>query len=82
MNNYDPLRDFLLRQKDNQLVLTFAEIEDIIAAVLPRAARRASWWDSTRSPEVHMPQQEACIAAGFTATRMPQGDRVRFVRRQ
>ena len=82
MNNYDPLRDFLMQEKAQQIVLTFAEIEDIIDAPLPRAAKRASWWDCTRSPEIGMPQRVACIAAGFTATRLPDAERVRFARKR
>ncbi|MCA1412347.1 hypothetical protein I6F30_14560 [Bradyrhizobium sp. NBAIM20] len=78
MNDYDALRDYLLRQKQEELVLSFEQIEEIIGAALPRAAQRASWWDSLRSPDIQMPQREACLAAGFVATRMPDGQSVRF----
>ena len=80
MNDYDALRDYLLRQKQMELVLTFEQIEEIIGAALPRAANRASWWDSLRSPDIQMPQREACLAAGFAATRLPDGRSVRFRR--
>ncbi|WP_025034011.1 DUF7662 domain-containing protein [Bradyrhizobium sp. DOA9] len=82
MNDYDALRDYLLRQKQEELVLSFDQIEEIIGAALPRAAQRASWWDSLRSPDIQMPQREACLAAGFVATRMPDGQSVRFTRRK
>jgi hypothetical protein len=78
VNDYDALRDYLMRQKQTEFVLSFEEIEEIIDAALPRAAHRASWWDSLRSPDIHMPQREACLAAGFAATRMPDGKSVRF----
>ncbi|MBJ7407462.1 MAG: hypothetical protein JHD07_30835 [Bradyrhizobium sp.] len=78
MNDYDALRDFLQRQKQEEFVLSFEQIEEIIGAALPRAAQRASWWDSLRSPDIQMPQREACLAAGFVATRMPDGASVRF----
>lgn len=78
MNDYDALRDYLMRQKQDELVLSFEQIEEIIGAALPRAANRASWWDSLRSPDIQMPQREACLAAGFVATRMPDGASVRF----
>ncbi len=81
MNDYDPLRDYLLRQKQTEFVLSFEEIETIIGAALPRAAQRASWWDSLRSPDIQMPQREAVLAAGFTAARMPDGNSVRFRKR-
>nr|WP_249787811.1 hypothetical protein [Bradyrhizobium sp. IC3123] len=72
------MRDYLLRQKQEELVLSFEQIEEIIGAALPRAAQRASWWDSLRSPDIQMPQREACLAAGFVAIRMPDGQSVRF----
>lgn len=78
MNDYDALRDYLMRQKQTEFVLTFEQIEEIIGTALPRAANRASWWDSLRSPDIQMPQREACLAAGFVATRMPDGQSVRF----
>ncbi|WP_165405639.1 DUF7662 domain-containing protein [Bradyrhizobium genosp. SA-3] len=78
MNDYQALRDYLMRQKQDELVLSFEQIEEIIGAALPRAAHRASWWDSLRSPDIQMPQREACLAAGFVATRMPDGQSVRF----
>ncbi|UPK36598.1 hypothetical protein IVB18_04235 [Bradyrhizobium sp. 186] len=81
MNDYDALRDYLMRQKQTEFVLSYEQIEEIIGAALPRAAHRASWWDSLRSPDIQMPQREACLAAGFVATRMPDGRSVRFRRK-
>jgi hypothetical protein len=78
VSDYDPLRDYLARQKLPELVLSFEQIETIIGRALPRAAQRASWWDSLRSPHEKMPQREACLAAGFVATRMPGATSVRF----
>jgi hypothetical protein len=80
VNDYDALREYLLRQKQMEFVLSFEQIEEIIGAALPRAANRASWWDSLRSPDIQMPQREACLAAGFKAVRMPDGQSVRFTK--
>ncbi|MBR0964843.1 hypothetical protein JQ554_15035 [Bradyrhizobium diazoefficiens] len=80
MNDYDALRDYLMRQKQAEFVLTFEQIEEIIDSALPRAANRASWWDTSRSPDIQMPQREACLAAGFKAMRMPDGQSVRFTK--
>lgn len=80
MNDYDALRDYLKKQSVPELVLSFDKIEEIIGAALPRAAQRASWWDSLRSPQENMPQREACLAAGYVATRLPDGRGVRFRR--
>ena len=80
VNDYDRLRDYLIRQKQQELVLSFEQIEEIIGDALPRAAQRASWWDSLRSPQEKMPQREACLAGGYVATRLPDGKGVRFRR--
>lgn len=77
-NDYTPLADYLKAQTRADFVLTFEEIEEIIDDALPRAAQRAVWWDVTRAPEERMPQREAIIDAGFTATRSADGNSVRF----
>jgi hypothetical protein len=80
VNDYGALRDYLKSQSLPELVLSFEQIEEIIDAALPRAAQRASWWDSLRSPQEKMPQREACLEGGYAATRLPDGKGVRFKR--
>jgi hypothetical protein len=80
VNDYDALRDYLKGQTSPEFVLSFDEIEELIGAALPRAAQRASWWETLRSPEVKMPQREACLAGGYIATRQADGKSVRFKR--
>ena len=80
MNDYDPLRDYLLTKSVPEFVLSFEQIEEIIDAALPRAAQRASWWETLRSPQEKMPQREACLAGGYIATRLADGQSVRFTR--
>ena len=80
MNDYDALRDYLQKQTRAEFVLSFEEIEAIIDASLPRAAQRASWWETLRSRQEKMPQREACLAGGYIATRMADGKSVRFKR--
>ena len=80
MTDYDALRDYLKKQTLPEFVLTFEQIEAIIDADLPRAAQRASWWDSLRSPQEKMPQREACLEGGYVATRQADGKSVRFKR--
>ncbi|HEV3500760.1 MAG TPA: hypothetical protein VGZ92_10570 [Bradyrhizobium sp.] len=80
MNDCNALRDYLKRQKLAEFVLSFEQIEEIIGAALPRAAQRASWWETLRSPQEKMPQREACLAAGYIATRLADGKGVRFKR--
>lgn len=80
MNDYGALRNYLKKQTLPEFVLTFGEIEEIIDAPLPRAAHRASWWDSLRSPQEKMPQREACLDGGYVATRQADGRSVKFKR--
>src|ERR1700694_2975871 len=80
VNDYDALRDYLKKQKLPELVLSFEQIEEIIDAALPRAAQRASWWETLRSPQEKMPQREACLAGGYIATRQADGKSVRVKR--
>ena len=80
VNDYKALRDYLAKRKLPELVLSFEQIEEIIGAALPRAAQWASWWETLRSPQEKMPQREACLSAGYIATRLPDGKHVRFDR--
>ena len=80
VNDYDPLRDYLKKQHLPEFVLSFEQIEEIIDAALPRAAHRASWWETLRSPQEKMPQREACLAGGYIATRLTDGKSVKFKR--
>jgi hypothetical protein len=80
VNDYDPLRDYLKKQTLPEFVLSFEQIEEIIDAALPRAAQRASWWETLRSPQEKMPQREACLEAGYIATRQADGTSVKFKR--
>ncbi|WP_022719774.1 hypothetical protein [Rhodopseudomonas sp. B29] len=82
MTDYTPLRDYLAGQTATELVLSIEQIEEMLGFALPRAAQRASWWDSLRSPQEQMPQREACLAAGYVATRLPDGSGVRFRRKK
>jgi hypothetical protein len=78
VNDYDALRDYLKKQSSPEFVLSFEEVEEIIGAALPRAAQRASWWETLRSPHELMPQREACLAGGYIAARQPDGKSVKF----
>lgn len=80
MPNYDLLRDYLLTQTKPEFILSIDEIEEIIGDALPRAAQRASWWETERAPEEMMPQREACLAGGYNAVRLPKDQGVRFTR--
>ena len=76
-SKFDPLRDYLMAQKADELVLTYEQIEDILGFALPRAAQRAEWWfDDT--PEHPKLQRIAVREAGYDARRLREGDKVQF----
>ncbi|MBB5049480.1 hypothetical protein HNR60_004258 [Rhodopseudomonas rhenobacensis] len=78
MNPYAPLRDYLQQQTLPELVLSLDQIEEILGFALSRASHRASWWDTARAPDEKMPQREACLEAGYIATRLADGKGIRF----
>jgi hypothetical protein len=80
VSDYDALRDYLLKQTAAEFTLSFEQIEELTGNALPRAAHRASWWETERSPQEAMPQREACLAGGYSARRGADGTTVRFKR--
>jgi hypothetical protein len=80
VSDYDKLRDYLKTQTLPELVLSLEQIEEILGFALSRASKRASWWETARSPQEKMPQREACISAGYSATRLADGKGIRFKR--
>ncbi|KIZ48215.1 hypothetical protein OO17_00100 [Rhodopseudomonas palustris] len=67
-----------MAQSAEELVLSLEQIEEILGFALSRASQRASWWETERSPQEKMPQREACLEAGYIATRLADGSGVRF----
>lgn len=65
---YEPLRLRLLRESNQSLRLTFAEIEAILGRKLPRSAHTFSaWWSNESSMKVGHTQAKAWMEAGFRA---------------
>ena len=79
MGKYDPLRDYLRRQRADELELTFVDIELRLRAMLPKSAARQQWWVGDGCPSSGI-QCEAWKAAGFEALLIEGKDRVRFRR--
>ncbi len=82
MGKYDPLRDYLKRQKVDALELSFAEIELRLRAMLPKGASLPQWWADEAESTPRDVQKDAWRAAGFDACLIPGKERVRFVRRR
>lgn len=80
MATYDPLRDYLIRQKLREFVLTFREIEAILGTPLPAYASKPQWWANIKSTEHGRVQREAWRAAGYDAFLIRGSDKVTFRR--
>ena len=78
-NKYEPLYEYLMKEKRLDFILTFEEIEEIIGFALPRSAQRAEWWDED-TLEHPRDQSQAIRQAGYDSRRTPEGMRVRFRR--
>jgi len=76
-NKFDPLRDYLKKQKQDDFVLSFEQIEDILGFALPRSAQRAEWWDDD-TPEHPRLQRQAIRDGGYDSRRTSDGKGVRF----
>lgn len=80
MAKYDPLHRFLRRhRKSDEVVLTFAEIERIIGAILPKAVKDPAWWSNTPLQGRAGVQTRAWLEAGFQAS-LGKGEVVTFTR--
>jgi hypothetical protein len=80
MGKYDPLRDYLKRQRSDEFEMSFTEIERKLGAMLPNRAAAPHWWDGDHGDAVRPVQQEAWRDAGFRATCVPGREKVQFRR--
>lgn len=80
MGKYDPLRDFLRRQKTAELELSFGEIERKLGYMLPNSASLPQWWANTTGPDDRHVQRRAWGDAGYDAFLIAGAERVRFRR--
>lgn len=65
MAKYDPLKIHLIRHHPRELMMTFDEIEQVLDAKLPTAARRPQFW--------------ANPVSWYNAFLVVDADKVRFV---
>ncbi len=53
MTKYQPLKEFLEKERGNQIPMTFSEIEELIGDKLPSSARKhRPWWSNNPSNSV------------------------------
>lgn len=82
IGKYHLLHVYLRDRFANRVVLTFAEIEDLLGFHLPDAARcDAAWWDLGEASSTASPQSDAWQLANRTAIVNLSAGRVVFDRR-
>lgn len=66
MAKYDPLARYLKEHPAPLLILSFADIEEIIGAPLPRSARVVpEWWWNDADPRSSHVQCRAWVRSGY-----------------
>ena len=67
MRKYEALGQFLLGQKYEEVPMTFAEIERVTGAKLPKSQRYPAWWSNNPSNNV---MTKIWLDAGFRTERV------------
>lgn len=85
-SKYEPLEEHLLsaRASKETVTVSFAEVETIIGARLPKSAYSYREWWSNQSDVSNRPQAKAWISAGYeveTVQQQHDSGTVRFKRR-
>jgi len=62
MSKYDPLSNFLARQKAEKLTVTFVQIEELLGFELPYSSQYPAWWSNNESNHT---QTRAWRSAGY-----------------
>ncbi len=62
MGKYEPLGDFLRKQRASHVPMTFAEIERIIGGKLPSSQKYPAWWSNNTSNNM---MTQVWLDAGF-----------------
>jgi hypothetical protein len=78
MGKYDPLKDFLSAQRGERVPMTFAEIERLLGAPLPKSKRYPAWWSNNPSNNT---MTQAWLDAGFATEQVdPASENLVFKR--
>ncbi len=81
MAKYDPLGRHLRRKGGADVLMTFDDVERVIA-MLPKSASLPAWWGNESSQRTRYVQCRAWLDAGYEASLMPGGNKVRFSRKR
>jgi hypothetical protein len=78
VSKYDQLGTFLRSQKTQEIPMTFAEIERVVGASLPRSSRYPAWWSNNPSNNV---MAKIWLDAGFKTEQVDTAARKLVFRR-
>lgn len=81
MAKYDPLARHLRRRNGADVVMSFADVERVIKAMLPRSASRPAWWGNEQIAGSRHVQCRAWLDAGYEASLIAGEEKVRFRRK-
>jgi hypothetical protein len=65
---YDPLKQYLTNQKNDEIPMDFKDIERVIGATLPASSRDREWWENDVSGS-HV-QAQSWRGAGYSVDRI------------
>lgn len=78
MGKYEPLGDYLRKQRATLVPMTFAEIERIIGSKLPKSQQYPAWWSNSTTNNV---MTQVWLDAGFQTEQVdPEKRKVVFRR--
>ena len=73
MSKYEPLTQFLAAQRDEEVPMSFGEIEQVLGFPLPaKASGLRAWWSNNAANNV---MTRAWLAAGYVTERVDMGSR-------
>ena len=72
MGKYEPLGEFLRKQRVAHVPMTFAEIERIVGTKLPKSQRYPAWWSNNTSNNM---MTQVWLDAGFETEQVDVGNR-------
>ncbi len=78
MGKYEPLGEFLRKQRIARVSMTFAEIERIVGTKLPKSQRYPAWWSNNTSNNV---MTQVWLDAGFETEQVDVAGRKLVFRR-
>ena len=68
MSKYSPLSDFLAQRAEDDWRASFAEVEMVLGASLPKAAKQPAWWIGSDKPH-----QKAWLDHGWRVSAVGEG---------